>query len=119
VAYYSSRLSARCEIYVPGCYQEIDAWLVQSANGGRTWTVPRKLNPQTMQIEWLAETTLGAMLGDYISVSYVKGKAVPVLAIASPPPVGGHSESIFACRLKEPPPRSQAQLSSQCRRPLP
>ena len=24
-----------------------------------------------MQIQWLADTTLGAMLGDYISVSYV------------------------------------------------
>ena len=35
VAYYSSQLSARCQTYVPGCYQQIDAWLVQSTNGGR------------------------------------------------------------------------------------
>ena len=35
-----------------------------------------------MQIQWLADTTLGAMLGDYISVSYVRGRAVPVLALA-------------------------------------
>ena len=39
----------------------------------RTWATPRKLNSQPMQIEWLADTTLGAMLGDYISVSYVRG----------------------------------------------
>ena len=104
---------------MPGCYQKIDAWLVQSTNGGATWTTPRRLNPQPMQIEWLADTTLGAMLGDYISVSYVRGKPVPVLALASPPLAGGHSESIYACRLKEPPARTPSQISSQCRRPLP
>lgn len=119
VAYYSIHLSPGCTTYVPGCYQEIDAWLVQSTNGGRTWTAPRKLNSQAMQVEWLADTTLGAMLGDYISVSYVRGQAVPVLALASPPAAGEHSESIFACRLETPAPRSQTQVSSQCRRPSP
>ena len=53
-----------------------------------------------MQIEWLADTSLGAMLGDYISVSYVKGKAVPVVALAGPPSALGYSESIFTCKLK-------------------
>jgi hypothetical protein len=117
VAYYSVRLSARCETYVPGCYQEIDAWLVQSTTGGRTWTPPRKLNTQAMQIDWLADTTLGAMLGDYISVSYAHGQPVPVLALAGPPLAGEHSESIFTCRLKAPAPRSQTRVSSPCRRP--
>jgi hypothetical protein len=72
-----------------------------------------------MQIEWLAETTLGAMLGDYISVSYVRGRAVPVLALAGPPTTTGYSESIFTCRLKTPAPRTPAGISSQCRRPSP
>jgi hypothetical protein len=72
-----------------------------------------------MQIEWLADTSLGAMLGDYISVSYVRGQPVPVLALADPPSAAGHSESIFTCRLQAPAPRSQTRVSSPCRRPSP
>ena len=113
------RMKAGCKVYVPGCYQQIDSWLVQSQNGGRTWGSPRKLNGQAMQIEWLADTSLGAMLGDYISVSYVKGTAVPVVALAGPPSALGYSESIFSCKLKDPPPRTPASISSQCRRPSP
>ena len=119
VAYYSVHVSPRCATFVPGCYDEIDAWLVQSLNGGRTWSSPRKLNAQSMQIEWLADTTLGAMLGDYISVSYVRGQPVPVLALASPPSAAGHSESIFTCRLNTPAPRFPMRVSSPCRRPSP
>ena len=119
VAYYSLHMSPGCTTFVPGCYEEIDAWLVQSQNAGRTWGTPRKLNAQPMQIEWLADTTLGAMLGDYISVSYVRGRALPVLALAGPPTTTGYSESIFSCRLKTPAPRTQAGITSQCRRPSP
>jgi hypothetical protein len=119
VAYYSMHLSRGCAVYMPGCHDEIDAWLVQSQNGGRTWGAARQLNGQAMQTEWLANTTLGPMLGDYISVSYVRGRAVPVLALAGPPTTAGHSESIFACRLASTAPRSQARISSQCRRPSP
>ena len=99
------------------CYQEIDAWLAQSTDGGRTWTPPQRLNAQSMQIQWLADTTLGAMLGDYISVSYVKGRPVPVVALAGPPSGAGHDESIFTCRLKTPPARATTRVSSPCRRP--
>jgi hypothetical protein len=119
VAYYSMHLTPGCAVYVPGCYQEIDAWLAQSKNGGRTWAGPRRLNAQSMQIEWLAETTIGAMLGDYISVSYVRGQPVPVLALAGPRTAAGHDESIFTCRLKTPAPRSPTQIGSQCRRASP
>jgi hypothetical protein len=119
VAYYSMRMSARCKVYVPGCHQEIDAWLVQSTNGGRTWATARRLNQQPMQVEWLADTSLGPMLGDYISVSFVHGQPVPVIAIASPPSAAGHSEAIFTCRLNAPAPRSQTQVSPLCRRPQP
>jgi hypothetical protein len=119
VAYYSMHLSPGCSTYVPGCYQEIDAWVVESINGGRTWTAARKLNGQSMQIDWLADTTIGAMLGDYVSVSFVHGRPVPVIALASAPSAAGHSESIFSCRLTSPAPRSETQVSSACRRPSP
>jgi hypothetical protein len=110
-------MSARCAVFMPGCHEEIDAWLVQSQNGGRTWTAARRLNEQPMQIDWLADTSLGPMLGDYISVSFVRGKPVPVIALASPPSAAGLSESIVTCRLDAPAPRSQTQVSSLCRRP--
>jgi hypothetical protein len=119
VAYYSMRMRSGCKVYVPGCYQQIDSWLVQSQNAGVTWGKPRKLNGESMQIGWLADTTLGAMLGDYVGVSYVSGKAVPVVALAGPPSALGYSESIFSCQLREPPPRTPAAISSQCRRPSP
>jgi BNR repeat protein len=119
VAYYSMRMRSGCKVYVPGCYQRIDAWLVQSQNAGRTWSSPRRLNGESMQVGWLADTTLGAMLGDYVGVSYVGGKAVPVVALAGPPSAFGYDESIFSCSLRDPPPRTPAAISSQCRRPSP
>jgi hypothetical protein len=112
-------MKSGCKVYVPGCYQQIDAWLVQSQDAGRTWGSPRKLNGESMQVSWLADTSLGAMLGDYISVSHVKGKAVPVVALAARPSALGYSESIFSCRLQTPAPRTPAGISSQCRRPSP
>jgi hypothetical protein len=117
VAYYSMRMSPRCTTFMPGCHEEIDAWLVESKNAGRTWGAARRLNGEPMQVEWLADTSLGPMLGDYISVSYVRGRPVPVIALASPPSAGALSESIVTCRLDTPAPRSQTQVSSPCRRP--
>jgi hypothetical protein len=98
VAFYSMKLRAGCTLFVPGCASEIDAWLVESSDAGSTWTAPRRLNAEPMLLEWLAETTLGRMLGDYISVSFVGGKAVPVLALSGEPSVGGYTEAVFASR---------------------
>jgi hypothetical protein len=96
VAFYSMKLRAGCALFVPGCAEEIDAWLVESRDAGSTWGAARRLNAEPMQLEWLAETTLGRMLGDYISVSFVGGKAVPVLALSGEPSVGGYAEAVFA-----------------------
>ena len=98
VAYYSHRPARGCATYVPGCFDQIDAWLVQSRDGGRTWDKPVRLDRQPMRISWLADTALGGMLGDYISVSFVRGRPVGVVALAGPPSRAGHDEAIFACR---------------------
>ena len=76
----------------------IDAFFVRSANGGGTWTAPHRLNTETMTRSWIAQTTLGPMVGDYISTSFANGTPVAVLALASRP--GQRlDEAIYASRL--------------------
>ena len=77
----------------------IDAFFVRSANGGGTWTAPRRLNTETMTRPWIAQTTLGPMLGDYISTSFASGTPVAVLTLASRPAAGRLDEAIYAARL--------------------
>jgi BNR repeat-like domain/RTX calcium-binding nonapeptide repeat (4 copies) len=95
VAYYSLKLRAGCEVFLPGCAQEVQSWVVQSADGGDTWTRPRKLNAEPMRLEWIADSSLGRMLGDYISVSWAGGKAIPVIAIAGEPTLS-MAQAVFA-----------------------
>ena len=77
----------------------IDAFFVRSSNAGGTWTRPRRLNTETMTRQWIAQTTLGPMLGDYISTSFAGGTPVAVLALASRPSGARLDEAIYAARL--------------------
>ncbi len=77
----------------------IDALFVRSSNGGAAWTTPRRLNTETMTRQWIAQTTLGPMLGDYISTSFASGTPVAVLALASRPSAARLDEAIYAARL--------------------
>jgi hypothetical protein len=95
VAVYSERLRNGCAVFQPGCTKQVDAWLVLSKNGGSTWSAPKPLSAEPMPLEWLAETTRGAMLGDYISVSWAGGKPWAVLPLATQSPLA-FSEAIFA-----------------------
>lgn len=56
---------------------------ISSQDGGATWNRPKKLGGP-MRVSWLPSTTSGRMVGDYISTSYVNGKAFSVFAIAKP-----------------------------------
>jgi hemolysin type calcium-binding protein len=79
---------------------KIDAGFVSSANGGATWSAPRRLNARSMRLAWLPPTTLGRMLADYVSTSYVRYAAIAVFAHASPLAANGSfREAIFATRL--------------------
>ena len=95
VAFYSLRLRAGCELFVPGCSQEVHAWFVRSSDGGQTWTKARRLNAEPMRLEWIADSSLGRMLGDYISVSWAGGKAIPVVALAGEPTLA-LEQAVFA-----------------------
>jgi RTX calcium-binding nonapeptide repeat (4 copies) len=74
----------------------IDAVFASSRNGGRTWTAPRRLNAEPMAISSLPDTGLGAMLGDYIALSYLRGKPIPVFALALDPFGDRLREAIYA-----------------------
>lgn len=57
---------------------------VSSTDAGKTWTHAKKL-AGGMNVLWLPNTTLGYMVGDYISTSYMNGRAFGVFAKAVKP----------------------------------
>jgi hypothetical protein len=75
--YYPSRScsSSTCQLYVG---------YISSTNGGASWTAPTQL-VGPMSLSWLANTSQGRMVGDYISTSYTGGTAHPVFTNAVAP----------------------------------
>jgi hypothetical protein len=86
------RLALAYYVYRGG--ELLDAGFVSSPNGGRNWRPPRRLNAQTMRLNWIAQAG-GAMVGDYISTSWSGGRAISVFPIASFRP-GGFDQPLFA-----------------------
>ena len=97
VAYHSLPQPQGCREDCPADVG-VDVALVESADGGRTWSRPERLNAETMPLRWIAESSLGRFLGDYISASYAGGRAVPVFALAAEPVGGELRQAIFAAR---------------------
>ena len=61
---------------------ELDSGFISSPDGGASWGGNVQL-AGPMTLSWLAFTTQGFMVGDYISTSWVNGTAFPVVAVAS------------------------------------
>jgi hypothetical protein len=61
---------------------QLDVGFSSSANGGATWSARTQL-AGPMNVTWLANTTQGFMVGDYISTSFAGGLAHGVFAVAS------------------------------------
>jgi hypothetical protein len=73
---------------------QLDVGAISSTDGGVTWTAPTQL-AGPMNLSWLADTSQGSMVGDYISASFVKGGvALPVFALASAPVSGVFNEAM-------------------------
>ena len=66
------------------------------ATAATTWRPPARLNAESIPLGWVADTGLGRMLADYVSVSYVGGRPVPVLSLATEPEAGELRQSIYA-----------------------
>ena len=94
VAYYYFR-EASCSVRT--C--RIDVGFSSSPDGGESWTRPQRLNAQSMRLPWVARSSGGRMLGDYISTSFVGRRAVPVFALAMPPR-NGFREAMFATAIR-------------------
>jgi BNR repeat-like domain len=64
----------------------IQVGFVSSLDSGHTWSAPRMLS-DPMQLGWLAPTTQGFMVGDYISTSFLAGqqRVLNGIAIGFPP----------------------------------
>ena len=63
----------------------LEAGFTSSLDGGKTWSKPHKLNHASMDLAWLPSTTLGRMVGDYLSTVFAGGRTISVLAIATKP----------------------------------
>jgi hypothetical protein len=78
-----------------GC-RGLGVGLIRSADGGRSWGRPLRLDAEPMGLDWIAVTGTGRMLGDYISASYAGGRPIPVFALASQPVGETFRQSIYA-----------------------
>jgi len=92
--YHSMSPSSICDP-TAGCLA-IDVRMVTSSNGGLSWTTPQRLNAVSMPPFWMADTSLGRMLGDYVSVSWVRGGPIAVFSLAFEPIGDLYRQSIFA-----------------------
>lgn len=65
---------------------QLNVGFISSTNGGASWSSAKQL-AGPMNLTWLPLTTLGFMVGDYISTSIVPGTddAFPVFAVAQAP----------------------------------
>lgn len=69
---------------------------VGSSDGGVTWGAPVTLGGP-MGVTWLADTSEGYMVGDYVSTSFAAGKAHTVVPVAQAPAVDGtRDEAMYA-----------------------
>jgi hypothetical protein len=79
----------------------LDVRFVWSKDAGASWSRSQLLNSRRVPVNGIARTSLGSMVGDYISTSFAGGRAVPVFVLASAPRKGLH-EAAFGTSLPVP-----------------
>jgi hypothetical protein len=77
---------------------QLDIGYVFSHNGGATWSAPTQL-AGPISLSWIASTSQGRMVGDYISSSFTNGGVRPAIAVASAPSGTLFNESMFTTAL--------------------
>jgi hypothetical protein len=78
---------------------QLEIGFTSSRDAGQHWAEPHTIG-RPMRLDWLADTTQGVMVGDYISTSLLPGRhrAVPAFAIATPPAGTVFDEAIASVR---------------------
>jgi hypothetical protein len=74
--------------------------VVQSRDGGKTWSAPQRLDAQPILTDWLPRSEGGRMVGDYFSASFAGSRVVPVFALATSMLKGRFREAMFAASLR-------------------
>ena len=77
---------------------QLEVGFVSSVDGGSNWSAQTTLTPSAMKVTWLANTTSGSMVGDYISTSFSAGKAFPLFVVATAPNGGQLNEALFTVK---------------------
>lgn len=80
----------------------LDVYLVTSKTAGARWTKPRRLNARRMRLGWLAQTSSGRMVGDYVATVFSGKRVVSVHTQARPPQGGRFDEATYAFSLTLP-----------------
>jgi BNR repeat-like domain len=90
--------------YYGGCPENSPCLLgmsvVQSRDGGKTWSAPQRLDAQPVLTSWIPRSEGGRMVGDYFSTSFAGSRVVPVFALATSMLKGRFREAIFASSLR-------------------
>lgn len=73
---------------------QLDVGFVSSTNGGTSWSAKTQL-AGPMTLSWLANTSQGRMVGDYISTTINGGKAFPAFALAHAPSGSTFDEALY------------------------
>jgi hypothetical protein len=74
---------------------QLDVGFISSANGGASWSAATQL-AGPMTLSWIANTSQGRMVGDYISTSIRNGaNAFPIIAVAVAPTGGTFNEAMY------------------------
>jgi hypothetical protein len=76
----------------------VDVERIESTRNGTSWGAPRRLSARSMPLPWMANTSSGRMLGDYISVHYAAGRPLVVWVLASEPVGPSFREAVYATR---------------------
>jgi hypothetical protein len=75
---------------------QLDVGFISSADGGTSWSAATQL-AGPMTLSWIANTSQGRMVGDYISTSIRNGaNAFPIIAVAFAPSGGLFNEAMYA-----------------------
>ena len=78
------------------------AGLATSTTAGESWQRVA-VNWPPMPLDWLASTSIGRMVGDYVGVSFARKRAVAVMALARASRGDRFDEAVYALRPPFPP----------------